>query len=39
MRQFAELLERLRELQESNGDRELTDLIPLAGETFVAAPL
>ena len=36
MRRLAHLLERLRELHEINGDCELDDLVPLAGQSLLA---
>jgi DNA transposition AAA+ family ATPase len=36
IRRLTELLERLKELQEINGDRDIADLIPVAGESFLA---
>jgi len=36
IRRLANLLEHLGELKELNGDRDLADLIPVAGESFLA---
>ena len=36
IRRLARLLEHLAELKELNGDRDLADLIPVAGESFLA---
>jgi DNA transposition AAA+ family ATPase len=36
IRRLARLLEHLRELKELNGDRDLADLIPVAGESLLA---
>jgi len=36
IRRLAKLLEHLAELKELNGDRDLADLIPVAGESFLA---
>ena len=35
IRRLTKLLERLRELKDINGDRDLADLLPVAGESFV----
>jgi hypothetical protein len=35
IRRLTKLLERLRELEDINGDRDLADLLPVAGESFV----
>jgi hypothetical protein len=36
IRRLARLLEHLAELKELNGDRDIADLIPVAGERFLA---
>jgi hypothetical protein len=36
IRRLANLLEHLGELKELNGDRDLADLIPVAGESLLA---
>lgn len=38
IRLLTQLLERLKELRAINGDCGLEDLIPVAGESFVALP-